>query len=89
MRIPSFSKTFKKDYLKAKKQKKDLLSLERVMNDLIIGKHLNAKFLDHPLKGNWVNFRECHIQNDFLLIYKIEENTVRFERLGTHSELFR
>ncbi len=53
---------------------------------------LPAEYKDHPLKGEWDGFRECHIGGDFLLIYKItvrgRYETIGFARTGTHSELF-
>ncbi|HHA0035375.1 TPA: type II toxin-antitoxin system YafQ family toxin [Yersinia enterocolitica] len=53
---------------------------------------LGAEWLDHPLKGDWENFRECHIGGDFLLIYKLSGSSkigeIVFVRAGTHSELF-
>jgi mRNA interferase YafQ len=44
---------------------------------------------DHALRGNYVSRRECHIEPDWLLIYKKESNTIIFERTGTHSDLFK
>jgi mRNA interferase YafQ len=41
-----------------------------------------------PLKGGWVDHRECHIGGDFLLIYQLDGNTLIFVRAGTHSDLF-
>ncbi|WOF43258.1 type II toxin-antitoxin system YafQ family toxin [Sphingopyxis indica] len=49
---------------------------------------LGPEWLDHALKGDWSDHRECHIGGDFLLIYTIEGNLVNFVRAGTHSELF-
>ena len=49
---------------------------------------LGAEWLDHPLKGDWIDCRECHIGGDFLLIYKIVGNLIVFARTGTHAELF-
>ena len=43
---------------------------------------------DHKLNGNWQGRRECHIEIDWLLIYKVEVNRIGFERTGTHSDLF-
>ena len=43
---------------------------------------------DHKLVGNYHGRRECHLAGDWLLIYKLEGNTVIFERTGSHSELF-
>ncbi|MFZ5472949.1 MAG: type II toxin-antitoxin system YafQ family toxin, partial [Pseudomonadota bacterium] len=45
-------------------------------------------WLDHPLKGDWADHRECHIGGDFLLIYRLDGNAVIFVRTGTHSDLF-
>jgi mRNA interferase YafQ len=53
---------------------------------------LAPEYLDHPLKGEWKDFRDCHIRGDWLLIYRInatsEGEEVIFVRTGTHSELF-
>lgn len=54
---------------------------------------LGPEWKDHPLKGDWAGYRECHIGGDFLLIYQIDDatgksGTVYFARAGTHSELF-
>ncbi len=49
---------------------------------------LGAEWLDHALKGDWADHRECHIGGDFLLIYQVEANWIHFVRSGTHSELF-
>jgi len=50
--------------------------------------NLPAVYLDHPLKGNWRGFRDAHIEPDWVLIYKIDGNIVRFERTGRHTDLF-
>jgi mRNA interferase YafQ len=49
---------------------------------------LGPEWLDHSLKGEWADHRECHIGGDFLLIYQVEANRINFVRSGTHSELF-
>ena len=49
---------------------------------------LGPEWLDHPLRGAWVDHRECHIGGDFLLIYRLEGASIIFVRAGTHSELF-
>lgn len=53
---------------------------------------LPAQWLDHPLTGEWLGYRECHVGGDFLLIYKLDDTgkhgLVVFVRSGTHSELF-
>ena len=51
---------------------------------------LDPKYLDHPLKGHWKECRDCHIENDLVIIYRksSESRTIKFERLGSHAELF-
>jgi mRNA interferase YafQ len=55
---------------------------------------LAAEWKDHPLKGEWARYRECHVGGDFLLIYKVDDQagksgTIVFVRAGTHSDLFK
>ena len=55
---------------------------------------LGPEWLDHPLKGEWAGYRECHIGGDFLLIYEVDDQagkggTIVFVRAGTHADLFR
>ena len=51
-------------------------------------KKLAVKHRDHLLYSNWAGRRECHVESDWLLIYKIDGQTIIFERTGSHSELF-
>ncbi|PKM75422.1 MAG: type II toxin-antitoxin system mRNA interferase toxin, RelE/StbE family [Firmicutes bacterium HGW-Firmicutes-17] len=64
--------------------------LEKVISSLIKGETLPEKNKDHVLVGDWVGYTECHIQPDWLLIYKIQDNirVLLLVRTGTHSELF-
>ena len=73
-----------------KKRGKDLEKLKYVVNELANQRPLDEKYRDHELTGNYRNFRECHIQPDWLLIYRIEkgELTLALVRTGTHSDLF-
>jgi len=89
--VRSFSRTtqFKKDVKRAEKRGKDLTELKAVLDLLIEGKPLPPEYKDHPLRGNFAGSRDCHIQPDWILIYTIVETHVRFERTGTHSDLFR
>jgi mRNA interferase YafQ len=59
-----------------------------VMGRLIHQRRLPREHRDHPLKGEWEDHRECHLESDWLLIYRIEGGTITFERTGTHSDLF-
>ncbi len=64
----------------------DLLRV--VMGRLIHRTRLAAKHKDHALSGEWSGHRECHIESDWLLIYKVGQRTITFERTGTHADLF-
>ncbi|PJZ70249.1 type II toxin-antitoxin system mRNA interferase toxin, RelE/StbE family [Leptospira perolatii] len=86
--IPSFTTQFNKDIKLQKKRKKDLNKLKGILSQLIEGIPLNVKYKDHKLSGNYKNRRECHIEPDWLLIYKLDGNSIIFERTGTHSDLF-
>jgi mRNA interferase YafQ len=55
---------------------------------LIEGQELDLIHRDHRLIGNFIGRRECHLESDWLLIYKLEEGRVIFEGMGTHSDLF-
>ena len=91
MLTPGKTTQFIKDEKKSRKQKKDFGVLNEVMKALINEKPLPPKHLDHPLTGNWKGCRDCHVQNDWVLIYRVNKikKTIVFERLGSHSELFR
>ena len=79
---------FKRDVKKAIARGRDMEKLKRVLEILSIPEPLPLKFQDHKLKGEWQDFRECHIESDWLLIYTIADCELRPARLGTHSELF-
>lgn len=59
-----------------------------VVTALIDEKPLEERYYDHPLKGNYRGRRECHLEPDWLLIYKLQGNQIIFERTGRHSDLF-
>ena len=85
------TKQFEKDKKKAIEQGKDLTLLFEVIEKLIQEKPLDPKYCDHNLKGEWKGFRDCHVKNDWVLIYKVNKSQkqILFARLGTHSELFK
>ncbi len=82
---------FKKDFKNAEKQGLDMDELKTVIKILADGEKLPEKYRDHPLKGDYKGHRECHIEPDWLLIYKITESilVLSLVRTGTHSRLFR
>lgn len=81
---------FKKEYKLAIKRGLDINLLDDTIRILASGQSLPEKYRDHPLSGNWNGYRECHIEPDWLLIYRIEESilVLTLARTGTHSDLF-
>lgn len=88
MLIPVFTKKFNKDLKRIQRSKKDIERFKNVSNKLINEEKLELKFRDHKLIGNFIGRRECHIESDWLLVYKIENDKIIFERTGSHSEIF-
>ncbi len=85
-----YSSQFKKDFKKvAKLAIPDVIEVGHVITSLQKGQQLAAKYVDHALSGNWANYRDCHVKPDLVLIYKIEDDTLKLARIGSHSELFR
>ncbi len=80
---------FKKDYKLAEKQGLDLNKLKEIITLLADGYPLPPKNKDHQLKGNYKGYRECHIEPDWLLIYKIQNDMLilTLVRTGSHSKL--
>lgn len=81
---------FKKDYKQAIKRGLKIELLEAVVSKLAVGESLPDKNRDHNLTGNWIGHRECHIQPDWLLLYRIDDNvlTLTLARTGSHSDIF-
>ena len=84
------SNRFKKDLKLAAKRGYDLDLLDAVVTNLAERRPLAEKYRDHELTGNYSGFRECHIQPDWLLVYRVEagELILFLSRTGTHSDLF-
>ena len=68
-----FTTQFKKDYKRIKKQGKDPGQLKVVIEKLVAGEKLEPKYRDHQLSGHWKGHRDCHIESDWILIYRIED----------------
>ncbi|MGN0434443.1 MAG: type II toxin-antitoxin system YafQ family toxin [Bilifractor sp.] len=81
---------FRKDLKRINKRGKDLSLLKDVLQTLREEQALEEKYRDHALTGNYIGFRECHIQPDWLLVYAInkEELILTASRTGNHSDLF-
>ena len=82
-----FGSKFKKDYKKVGKQGRDIAKLKALMEMIQHQKELDDCFANHALIGNWKGTWECHLAPDWLLIYRIEGDTVIFIRTGSHSEI--
>ncbi len=84
------SNRFRRDLKLASKRGRDLKLLDDVVTRLAQQEPLPEKNRDHSLTGDYIGFRECHIQPDWLLIYRVDgEALILFlSRTGTHSDLF-
>jgi len=89
MLTPAYTHQFEKDIKRMQRRVKNLEKIKIIIRSLISGDNLDLIHRDQKLIGNWQGRRECHIESDWLLIYKTEEERVVFERTGTHSDLFR
>ena len=89
MRPPVFTRQFEKEVKLQQRRGKDIEKLKIVIRALAAEEMLDAIHRDHSLVGNWKGRRECHIESDWLLIYKIESNRIIFERTGSHADLFK
>jgi len=88
MRTVRRTSQFKKDVERMKRRGKDLSRLKEVLEKIISGQQLEAKYRDHVLVGQYQGTRECHIKSDWLLIYELAQSEVVLIRTGTHADLF-
>ena len=86
---PVYSKQFEKDAKRCVRRGKNLEKFKMLVRTLLSGKPLDAIHRDHKLTGNFVGRRDCHIESDWLLIYRIDGDRLVFERMGKHSDLFK
>ncbi len=89
MRTPVYTRQFGKDLERARRRGKSLEKFKIVARPLVEGKKLDPLHRDHQLIGSFVGRRECHIEANWLLIYKLEEGRIIFERTGSHADLFK
>ena len=85
---PSYTNQFQKDLKLMLRRGKPVEKFKEVANRLIALSVLNARLRNHKLSGNYKYRWECHLESDWLLIYKLSGNEIIFERTGTHSDLF-
>lgn len=83
-----WSSKFKKDFKLCEKRGFDMALLENVIDTLRIPSKLPLHNRDHFLTGDYASYRECHIQPDWLLVYRVTGDELHLVRTGTHSDLF-
>ena len=88
MLTPVFENNLKKDIKRLQKRGKNLHKLKTLIDKLLNNQELETKYKDHALSGNWKGYRDCHIEPDWLLIYKTTETHLFLVRKGSHSDLF-
>ena len=87
----TYSKKFRKQIRRLKKSGRfDAAEADKVVNDLSQGKVLDKIYLDHQLTGDMRQYRECHVSNDLLIVYKKDDHLLKivFSQIGSHSEIF-
>ena len=89
MFTPVYTSQFEKDLKLAQRRGKDLEKFKSIASTLLSGQPLDPIHRDHRLVGNYVGRRDCHIESDWVLIYKVEKPRLIFERMGTHFDLFK
>ena len=87
MLTPVETTRFRKDVKRQLKRGSDHRKLQHVASLLIDEQPLEPKYRDHKLSGEFAGHRECHIEPDWLLIYRVAGNEIRFIRTGTHADL--
>lgn len=83
-----YQSRFKKDLDIVVKRGKDLEKFKKIVTTLLADKPLPIKNRNHRLKGEFADYWECHIEPDWLLIYKKTPTELIFARMGTHADLF-
>ncbi|MDX1919485.1 MAG: type II toxin-antitoxin system YafQ family toxin [Candidatus Caenarcaniphilales bacterium] len=91
MYTPHQTSQYKSDIKKIKRQGKNLNLLKQVVSLLLNGETLPEKYKDHELKSNKKGIRDCHLEPDWLLLYRIDKakKALTLIRTGSHSELFK
>jgi len=80
---------FKRDFKKINSRGKDIDKLQSLVKAILKGDQLESRYHDHPLSGKWTGSRDCHVEPDWVLIYRIDGDSLYLERTGSHSDLFR
>ncbi len=89
MYTPVYTRQFGKDLKRCQRRGKNLEKFKLLVRTLLAGEPLDTIHRDHKLSGNLVGRRDCHIESDWVLIYRVDGDRMYFERMGTHSDLFK
>ncbi|HOD99593.1 MAG TPA: type II toxin-antitoxin system YafQ family toxin [Kiritimatiellia bacterium] len=89
MYTPVFTKQFAKDIKRCQRRGKEMEKFKLLAHTLLAGRQLDPIHRDHKLTGSMTGRRDCHIESDWILIYRIAADQLIFERMGTHSDLFK
>ena len=85
--------SYKRDYKRALSQGAItdlvLLEIDKITQSILLGKPLPPKYKDHPLKGDYAGYRDCHIKFDLVLVYRVQDDTLYLSRIGRHSDIFK
>jgi len=84
------TKQFEGDYKLMVKRGKDIQKLKTIMRQLVNQQTLESKYHDHTLRGNLRGYKDCHIEPDWILMYRVDKNLqeITFVRTGSHADLF-
>jgi mRNA interferase YafQ len=88
MLTPKPSRQFKRDRKLMEKRNKDIEKLKKLMALISNEVPLPERCQEHLLHGTYEGFTECHVEPNWLLVYKFEQGTVVFDRTGSHADLF-
>jgi len=80
---------FRKDIKKVRKRGKQIEKLKVIVGRIANGEPLDPRHRDQALIGPLKGSRDCHIEGDWLLIYRTDGESLFLERTGSHSELFK
>ena len=89
MYTPIYTKQFARDLKRCQRRGKNLDKFKIIVRSLLAGETLDPIHRDHRLVGAFAGRRDCHIEADWLLIYRVDPDRIFFERMGSHSDLFK
>ncbi|MDR0652244.1 MAG: type II toxin-antitoxin system YafQ family toxin [Synergistaceae bacterium] len=89
MLTPEPSTAFRNEIQRLARRGKDITKIFTPLLTLLNGQILPPQYMDHPLKGRWVGYRDFHIESDWIVVYRIVDNVLILARTGSHNDLFK